>query len=155
MPYIQFSLLTSHFSEQTTLYKVYALFISWSFLILQHPIIFIHLVCGSFLDFVLLTWTVWRSAGWVFGRMPHYWETSSVFLMIRLNIWILASFPGGASLKKSTCQKTQRTWAQSLGQEDSLEKEMAIHTSILAWRIPRTEEPGRLYSMGSQRVGHD
>ena len=49
----------------------------------------------------------------------------------------------------------QKTWVQSLGQEDPLEKEMAIHSRILAWRIPRTEEPGRLQSMGSQRVGHD
>ena len=42
--------------------------------------------------------------------------------------------------------------AQSLGQEDPLEKDMATHPSILAWRIPRTEEPGELQSMGSQRV---
>ena len=46
-------------------------------------------------------------------------------------------------------------WVQSLGWEDPLEKETATHTSILAWRIPWTEEPGRLQSMGSQRVGHD
>ena len=52
-------------------------------------------------------------------------------------------------------QETQETWVQSLGQEDALEKEMAIHSSILAWRIPWTEEPGRLQSMRSQRVGHD
>ena len=44
---------------------------------------------------------------------------------------------------------------QSLGQEDPLEKEMATHSSILAWRIPWTEEPGRIQSMGSQRVRHD
>ena len=44
----------------------------------------------------------------------------------------------------------QETWVQSLGQEDALEKEMAIHSSILAWRIPWTEEPGRLQSMRSQ-----
>ena len=43
----------------------------------------------------------------------------------------------------------------SMGQEDPLEKEMATHSSVLAWRIPWTEEPGRLQSMGSQRVGHD
>ena len=49
----------------------------------------------------------------------------------------------------------QETWAQSLGQEDPLEKEMAIHSSILAWRIPWTEKPGGLQSMGSQRVRHD
>ena len=46
------------------------------------------------------------------------------------------------------------TQVRSLGQEDPLEKEMAIHSSILAFRIPWTEEPGRLQSMGSQRVGH-
>ena len=44
---------------------------------------------------------------------------------------------------------------QSLGLEDPLEKEMATHSSILAWRIPWTEEPGGLQSMGSKRVGHD
>ena len=49
----------------------------------------------------------------------------------------------------------QETRVQSLDQEDSLEKEMATHSSILAWRITWTEEPGRLQSMGSQRVGHD
>ena len=47
------------------------------------------------------------------------------------------------------------TWVQSLGWEDSLEKEMATHSSILAWRIPWAEKPGGLQSMGSQRVGHD
>ena len=46
-------------------------------------------------------------------------------------------------------------WVQSLGGEDPQEKGMAPHSSILAWKIPRTEEPGRLQSMGSQRVGHD
>ena len=46
-------------------------------------------------------------------------------------------------------------WVQSLGQEDLLEKEMATHSSILAWEIPWTEEPGRLQFMGSQRAGHD
>ena len=47
------------------------------------------------------------------------------------------------------------TWVRSLGQEDPLEKEMATHSSILAWRIPWTEEPGGLQSTGLQRVGHD
>ena len=47
------------------------------------------------------------------------------------------------------------TWVQSLGQEDLLEKEMSTHSSIPAWEIPWAEEPGRLQSMGSQRVGHD
>ena len=49
----------------------------------------------------------------------------------------------------------QETWVQSLGLEDPLEKGIATHSIILAWRIPWTEEPGGLQSMGSQRVGHD
>ena len=47
----------------------------------------------------------------------------------------------------------RETWVQSLGQEDPLEKEMAIHSSTVAWKIPWTEEPGRLQSVGSQRAG--
>ena len=49
----------------------------------------------------------------------------------------------------------QENWFRSLGQEDPLEEGMAIHFSVLAWRIPWTEQPGGLQSMGSQRVGHD
>ena len=49
----------------------------------------------------------------------------------------------------------QETRVRALGWEDPLEKEMAIHSSTIAWRIPWTEEPGRLQSMGTQRVGHD
>ena len=49
----------------------------------------------------------------------------------------------------------RETWVQSLGWEDPLEKEMAIHSRIIAWKIPWTEEPGRLQSMGLQRVRHD
>ena len=57
------------------------------------------------------------------------------------------SFPGGAVAKNP---ETQETWVQSRGQEDPLEKETATHSSILAWKIPRTEEPDGLQSMGSQ-----
>ena len=54
------------------------------------------------------------------------------------------------------CLPTMReTLVQSLGQEDPLEKKMATHSSTLAWKIPWTKEPGRLQSMGSQRVRHD
>ena len=49
----------------------------------------------------------------------------------------------------------QEAWDQSLGREDPLETEMATHSSTLAWKIPWTEEPGRLQSIGLQRVGHD
>ena len=52
-------------------------------------------------------------------------------------------------------QEREETWVSSLGQEDPLEEEMANHSSILAWRIPRTEEPGGLLSIGSQRVRYD
>ena len=55
------------------------------------------------------------------------------------------------TIKKAECQRDVR----SLGQKDALEEGMATHSSILAWRIPWTEEPGRLQSMGSQRVRHD
>ena len=52
-------------------------------------------------------------------------------------------------------QAMQETWVRSLGWEDPLEKEMTTHSSTLALKIPWTEEPGRLQSMGSLRVGHD
>ena len=60
----------------------------------------------------------------------------------------------GAQMVKNLCAM-QETRIQSLGWEDPLEKRMAIHSSILAWRISWTEEPGGLQSMGSQRIGHD
>ena len=63
-----------------------------------------------------------------------------------------------ASLVAQTIKRLpamQETWVRSLGQEDPLEKEMATHSSVLAWRIPWIVEPGRLQSMGSQRVRHD
>ena len=62
-------------------------------------------------------------------------------------------FPGGSMVKNPPAM--QETQVQSLGQEDPLEKEKAIHFSILDWEIPWTEEPGGLQSMTSQRVGHD
>ena len=52
-------------------------------------------------------------------------------------------------------QETQEMWIQSLGQEDTLEEEMETHSSILAWKIPWTEEPGGLQSKGLPRIGHD
>ena len=64
-------------------------------------------------------------------------------------------FLGGFQADGRNLLETQETWVRSLGQEDPLEKDMATHSSILAWRIPWTEEPGGLQSMGSQRVGQD
>ena len=66
----------------------------------------------------------------------------------------LLDFPGGSD-GKSICLQWGRTQVRSLGREDPLEKAMATHSSTLAWKIPWMEEPGRLQSMGSQRVGHD
>ena len=55
----------------------------------------------------------------------------------------------------SSVQELQETWVRSLGQEDPLEKEMATHSTTLAWKIPWTEEPGGLQFMGSEGVRHD
>ena len=73
-----------------------------------------------------------------------------------LKAWypLLRGFPGGSVVKKIYLPM-QEMWVQSLDQEDSLEKEMATHSSIFAWEIPWAEEPGGLQSMGLQRVRHD
>ena len=66
-------------------------------------------------------------------------------------------FAGGTRVKEPTshCRRHKETQVLSLGQEDPLEEGMATQSSILAWRIPMTEEPGGLQSMGSQRVRHN
>ena len=76
------------------------------------------------------------------------WPIVNIFLARKL----LRDFPGGSLIKSLPMQET---WVWFLGLEDSLEKEMATHSSILVWEIPWTEEPSRLQSMGSQRGGHD
>ena len=104
------------------------------------------------------TW-VWVSSGrwWRTGkpgmlqsmgsqRVWHDWTTTNKN----------AGFPGGSVVNNSPAtQKLQEMWVQSLGQEDRLTKGMAIHYSILAWRIPWAEEPGGLQSKGLHRVRHD
>ena len=99
------------------------------------------------------TWVLVDSGSWWWTRRPgvlwfmglqrvrHCWATE-------LN-WTV--------VKESTCplQKMQEMQLQFLGWKDSLEKEMATHSSILTWEIPWTVEPGRLQSMGSQRIGHN
>ena len=70
-----------------------------------------------------------------------------------LDTYLLMIYPVAQMVKR--LRTTRETWVRSLGWEDLLEKETATHTGILAWKIPWTEEPGRLQSMGSQRVGHD
>ena len=77
----------------------------------------------------------------------------SVFVIIIFMLCIIWPSLVAQTVK---CLPTMReTWVRSLGQEDLLEKEMATHSSILAWNIPWTEEIGWLLSMGSQRVEHD
>ena len=68
-------------------------------------------------------------------------------------LFCLQGFPDDTAVKNPPAM--QETWVLSLGQEDPLEKKTATHSSILAWRIPWTEKPGRLQSRGSQRGGHD
>ena len=65
----------------------------------------------------------------------------------------LLGSPSGSARKESACNAGEQAW--SLGLEDPLEKEIATHSSILAWEIPWTEEPGGPQSVGSQRVGHN
>ena len=65
-------------------------------------------------------------------------------------------FPGGSAMKNPPVTwELQEIWVQSWGREDPLEERMATHSSVLVWRIPWTEEPGRLQYIGMQRVGHD
>ena len=66
-----------------------------------------------------------------------------------------ASFVAQLVKNLPAVQETQESWVRFLGQKDPVEEEIAIHSRILAWKIPWTEEPGGLQSIGSQRVGHD
>ena len=87
------------------------------------------------------------------------WFHTAEIIMTSLSLKIfnvkyqVSCFPDGSEVKASTCNG--ETWVQSLGREDPLEKEIATHSSILAWRIPQMEEPGGLQSTRSQRVRHD
>ena len=73
-----------------------------------------------------------------------------------MNSAIHVGFPGGSVVKNlPAVQEMQETWVQPLGPGAPLEEGMATHSSTLAWKIPWTEKPGRLQSMGSQRVSHD
>ena len=86
-------------------------------------------------------------------------ENSPFWTLIEISvseIFYRMYFSGGASVKEPTCQcKRHGMWVRSLGGEDPLKKGMANNSGIPAWRIPWTHEPGRLWSLGSQRVEHD
>ena len=93
--------------------------------------------------------------GWVIFHciyVPHFFIHSSVNGYC-LTACVLQSWLNGKKEKKSTCQCRRHIW--SLDQEDPLKKRMATHSKILAWKIPWTDKPGRLQSMGSQRVGNN
>ena len=84
-------------------------------------------------------------------------ECFSLFGWIQ-NQSVNTNHPGAASLVAQRVKHLpamQETWVRSLGWEDPLEKEKAAHSSILTWKIPWAKDPGRLQSMGSQRVGRD
>ena len=101
-----------------------------------------------------------RNAYIIYTMLSHNLKNS--FQWMNVDFFLLffdsVSESFGASLVAQTVKSLptmQETWVQSLGQEDPLEKEMATHSSIPAWEIPWTKEPGGLQSMGSQRVRHD
>ena len=78
----------------------------------------------------------------------HWWSWNINQVVAQLGAFLVAQ-------RVKRLPAMRETWVRSLGQEDPLEKEKATHSSILAWRIQWTEEPGRPQSMGSQIVGHD
>ena len=87
-------------------------------------------------------------------------DVNTCFVSAKFSLWLkistyypLNGFPGGSDGKASAYNAEDPV--QSLGEEAFLEKEMATHSSTLGWKIPWTKEPGRLQSMGSQRIRHD
>ena len=91
----------------------------------------------------------------VFSHKEEYLDQSQGF-GVRQNSEPLTSFSASLVAQRLKCPPPMReTRIQSLGREDPLQKEVATHSSTLAWRIPWMEEPGRLQSRGWQRVGHD
>ena len=94
------------------------------------------------------------------GRFFTIWTTREALVIVNnaamnMNITNIYGHAFLVAQRLKRLPATQETWVWSLGWKDPLEKEMATHSSILAWRIPWMEEPGGLKSTGSQRVGHD
>ena len=97
----------------------------------------------------------WTCTNFILKEKGRYWK---IFHTPFLCIWTCLSYLWWTSLVAQMVKHLptmRETQVQSLGQEDPLKKEMATHSSILAWKIPWTEEAGRLQFMGSHRVGHD
>ena len=115
-----------------------------------------------FFYWTLIVFPAYFSGAYWWKRMWIYYVKILAFKIIDVIKIILCfihpsmGFPSGSVVKNlPTVPKMQETQVQSLSWEDPLEEGMATHSSILAWRIPWTEEPGGLQSMGSQRVRHD
>ena len=95
-----------------------------------------------------------QSHGWKDIGYAKCWIKESLLKRIFPEVWAgCTGFPSSSAVKNLPAMQETQVW--SLGQEDPLEKELATHSSILAWRSPWTEEIGGLESTGSQRVGHD
>ena len=86
-------------------------------------------------------------------KSPPRWPEWRKTWLSHITVYHLWGFPPGAVVKNPTANTGDVV--QSLGQEDLLEKEIATHSNILVWKIPWTQEPGMLQSLGSQRIGHD
>ena len=91
----------------------------------------------------------------IFYDFSERWVHSKHFIVKSSTLFSSASVANSINIYPKRLPAMRETWVQSLGWEDPLEKEMETHSSILAWKIPWTEEPGGLQSMGLQRDGHD
>ena len=136
--------------------------------------------CSTF--FMVQLWHPYMTTGktialtkWTFVSKVHVWvlllspfcrwgggDSEKFSFFFKKKLFIIYLFIFGHATRISLVAQTvgslpamRETWVRSLGQEDPLEEEMVTHSSILAWKIPWTEKPGRLQSMRSQRVGHD
>ena len=96
----------------------------------------------------LQTWTLTSAPSWVSSQPIYPVQFGLTSLHNHISAFLVAQM-------EKTLPAMQETRVWSLGREDPLEKEMATHSNIFAWRIPWTEEPGGLQSMGSQRLEHD
>ena len=111
-------------------------------------IILLDSICKWYHMIFVLVWL--SSLSIIISRSIHFAANGIIpfFLMSSISISLVAQM-----VKRLSTM--WETWVRSLGREDPLEKEMATHASSIAWKIPWMEEPGRLQSMGSQRVGHN
>ena len=122
----------------------------YDFIILQ---LFMSLGNFALFDMDICYPITWQIYNIVRGKTTYLIDVRVTFFLLYIGVQL-----SSASLVSQTVGNppaVRETWVQSLGWEDPLEEGMAIHSSILAWRIPRTEEPGGLQSMGSHRVRHD